>query len=97
MPLKVNKNIEKIIHRIYHFTEVNKLKFIWSMNNVFEDGINLIDFSLAAHQLSKVSFQGVELLESQKVLRSIYNASLGKDVMKKLISYSIQKFSANFN
>ena len=49
MPLKVNKNIEKIIHRIYHFTEVNKLKFIWSMNNVFEDGINLIDFSLAAH------------------------------------------------
>lgn len=49
MPLKVNKNIEKIIHNINNFTEVNKLKFIWSMNNVFEDGINLIDFSLANH------------------------------------------------
>ena len=37
--IKSNKNFEKILQNINDLNDVNKLKFYWSLNNVFENGI----------------------------------------------------------
>lgn len=44
--LKPSKNFEKIIQNIHNLHDVNKLKFFWSLPNIFENGHDLISQNL---------------------------------------------------
>ena len=67
------------------------------MYSTVENGPELLNYGVLDHELTKVSFGDVNQVESEKALRNIYSSILGRDAMRKLISYSLKRFSLNFS
>jgi hypothetical protein len=49
-----------------------------------------------SHELTKITFDGVEREQSEKTLRNLYSSVLGKEAMKKVMNYAFEKYSQSF-
>lgn len=90
------KNFERVLQNINDYDQVNKLKFFWRINSGVENGPTFVNHNVITHELTKIDYEGVDHVQSKKVVRNLYSAVLGKDALKKLINYSLSKYALNF-
>ena len=79
-----NKNFDKVMQNINDLPELNKLKFFWKVYTSVQNGPEHVHWGLVSHELTKITFDGVEREQSEKTLRNLYSSVLGKEAMKKV-------------